>query len=258
MVPHTSYLICTTNRSGSHLLCESLIGTGLAGKPSEFFWKDTEARLKEKWNLHSYRDYLQRVLVVGSSENGVFGSQIMMAQVTDFLRKLRGVEELDCGELSDPEVVAKAFPNLNYIWLTRRDKIRQAISFLKALQTGNWIYWLGGQDQKKPIPEREPEYSFAEIDFHLQGLTLYEAKWQDYFEAAGVTPHVVVYEDLCKDYEGTAIRILRDLKIPIPADLQFGPCRVARQADHLTEEWVRRFKSEKAEQMGGWTGDWPE
>jgi len=32
-----SYLICPTPRSGSTLLCEPLEGTGIAGRPDEYF-----------------------------------------------------------------------------------------------------------------------------------------------------------------------------------------------------------------------------
>ena len=32
-----SYLVCATERSGSTLLCELLAGTGVAGRPEEFF-----------------------------------------------------------------------------------------------------------------------------------------------------------------------------------------------------------------------------
>jgi LPS sulfotransferase NodH len=35
--PRVSYLVCATPRSGSTLLCEALSGTGLAGRPAEYF-----------------------------------------------------------------------------------------------------------------------------------------------------------------------------------------------------------------------------
>ena len=45
MKPHTSYVICAVQRSGSFLLCEALKTTGLAGNPEEYFlngegWED--------------------------------------------------------------------------------------------------------------------------------------------------------------------------------------------------------------------------
>ncbi len=35
--PHTSYLICSTPRTGSSLLCDALTATGVAGRPEEYF-----------------------------------------------------------------------------------------------------------------------------------------------------------------------------------------------------------------------------
>ena len=35
--PAHSYLVCATERSGSTLLCELLAGTGVAGRPEEYF-----------------------------------------------------------------------------------------------------------------------------------------------------------------------------------------------------------------------------
>ena len=37
MHPRSSYLVCATPRSGSTLLCEALINTGLAGHPKEYY-----------------------------------------------------------------------------------------------------------------------------------------------------------------------------------------------------------------------------
>ena len=38
MLPHTCYLVCTTHRTGSVLLCEALRDTQLAGAPDEYLW----------------------------------------------------------------------------------------------------------------------------------------------------------------------------------------------------------------------------
>src|SRR3712207_7962398 len=37
MLPEKTYFVCTTPRSGSTLLCETLGLTGLAGRPKEYF-----------------------------------------------------------------------------------------------------------------------------------------------------------------------------------------------------------------------------
>src|SRR5215213_3769543 len=54
--PTHSYLICTTPRSGSTLLCELLEGTGVAGRPDEYF-----QQLRATGMPMTPRDYLDGV-----------------------------------------------------------------------------------------------------------------------------------------------------------------------------------------------------
>ena len=54
----------------------------------------------------------------------------------------------------------------------------------------------------------------------------------------------VVYEDLVAAYEQTALQVLDELAIPVPESLKILPCRLKRQADALSEEWVQRYYEE--------------
>jgi LPS sulfotransferase NodH len=73
MQPHTSYLICATNRSGSFLLYEALKNTGLAGYPEEYFWRDDEPFWKERWGVSSYADYVAGAIAAGTSPMACLG-----------------------------------------------------------------------------------------------------------------------------------------------------------------------------------------
>jgi len=72
-----------------------------------------------------------------------------------------------------------------------------------------------------------------------------EAGWQTFFEACGVQPFKVVYEELVEAYEETALRILDYLNIPFPKDLIFGERRLQKQADTLNERWVEKYTAMK-------------
>src|SRR5690242_16750524 len=124
--PHTSYLILATPRSGSYLLCEGLIRTRLAGNPTEYFGPvQTEAIMKHL-NTSNYKECLAWILAQGTTPNGVFGGKVIWNFHAEFVSCLR--EGLGHQELQAHELPPKAFPNLRYIWMTRRDKVRQAIS----------------------------------------------------------------------------------------------------------------------------------
>ena len=52
--------------------------------------------------------------------------------------KVRETPRFKGRDISPPEVLAELFPNLRYIWMMRRDKVRQAVSLSRGLQTLVW------------------------------------------------------------------------------------------------------------------------
>ena len=240
MQPRLSYIICSTNRSGSFLLCEALICTGVAGGPGEYFWRGNEEGFRERWGVTDYADYVQAAICQGSTDNGVFGVKIMRNYMDDVLAKMRALSQFSGRNLKPHEIFAELFPNIHYIWITRRDKLRQAISFEKAAQTGIWA-----RPRKDPLQLEKPlEYRSDAITAHLESIVLDEALWNEFFEDAGVTPHVVVYEHLAKQYEDTARGVLAYLGVPEPEPLLTKPRYMRRQSDALSEEWYWRFMEE--------------
>ena len=175
MPPLRSYLVCATPRSGSTLLCHLLAQTGLAGRPEEYFealrhsglprrpaeYFDPErhANIIERlafrempdgaqprpnplWRPESYDRYLDWALEEGTTPNGVFGAKLMWGYLGDFADLLRGIEG-NAG-LPIPELLERSFPDLRYVQITRRDKVRQAVSLWKAVQTQAWRAGAGG------------------------------------------------------------------------------------------------------------------
>jgi trehalose 2-sulfotransferase len=149
----------------------------------------------------------------------------------DKLTALPGYEGLRA-----PELMRELFPNLHYLWMVRRDKVRQAVSWAKAAQTDIYAWHKGNG----PIPKQEPTFDFTFIDNLHQLILEGEAGWQSFFDACGVQPIKVIYEDFIENYEQTALRILDTLKIPHPKDLQFEERRLQRQAGALNELWAEQ------------------
>ncbi len=75
-----------------------------------------------------------------STPNGVFGAKLLYRQLLHLESLARQDPEL--ADLPLADILTRLFPNLHLIWNTREDKVRQAISWFKARQTGVW-----GQDQ---------------------------------------------------------------------------------------------------------------
>ena len=53
-------------------------------------------------------------------------------------------------------------------------------------------------------------------------------------------------EDLVEDYEGTILRVLEGIGIPLPENFVVAAPRIKRQADELSEKWVRLYNDRAA------------
>ncbi len=238
MKPQISYVICAVQRSGSFLLCEALKNTGLAGFPEEYFlngagWEDNPWARQQ--GVISRRDYLNLVFEQGTSPNGVFGTKVMWNYFHTILKSLQELSEYT--DLNASQLMASLFPNVHYIWIVRRDKVRQAVSWAKAGQTDVYAW----HKEETPTPKREPFFDFEFIDLLHNLIIEGEAGWQNFFNACRVQPFKVEYEELVKAYEPTALRILDYLNVSYPKRLIFGERKLQKQADALNEEWVEKY-----------------
>lgn len=270
MKPMLSYLVCATPRSGSTLLCQELDKTGLAGHPQEYFealrrsgvprrpheYFDPERhpniveRLAFRemlegapkpnplWHPDTYDQYLEWALDEGTTPNGVFGAKLMWGYLGDFAELLRGIDGMAGRSL--PDLLSRAFPGLRYVQITRRDKVRQAVSLWKAVQTQAWQRDAGASDDGHDGRLLEPVFSFRAINYLMRQLTAHDASWDAYFLGLGYEPLKVTYEELADSTEGVVHSVLEHLGIAAPADLQIGPPRLSVQADEVSELWVAR------------------
>ena len=265
--PSRSYLVCATPRSGSTLLCHLLDQTGLAGHPEEYFealWhsgaprrpheyfdSERHANIIERlafrempdgpapepnplWQPERYDRYLDWALEEGTTENGVFGAKLMWGYLGDFATLLRGIEG-NAGR-PVPELLARAFPDLRYVQITREDKVRQAVSLWKAVQTQAWREEGGEAAGAKA----EPVFSFRAINFLVRQLTAHDASWDAYFLGLGLEPLKVTYEELAEAPEPVVRRVLEHIGAAAPGDLALDAPKLRVQADERSEEWVRR------------------
>jgi len=258
--------VCATPRSGSTLLCQLLDQTRLAGhpeeyfealrhsgvprRPHEYFDPDRHANIIERlafrempdgpmpapnalWRPDRYDRYLEWALEVGTTDNGVFGAKLMWGYLGDFATLLRGIEG-NAGR-PVPELLARSFPGLRYVQITREDKVRQAVSLWKAVQTQAWREEGATEGGEQP----EPVFSFRATNFLVRQLTAHDASWDAYFLGLGVEPLKVTYEELAEAPEPVVRRVLDHVGADAPADLRLDAPTLRVQADARSEEWVR-------------------
>jgi LPS sulfotransferase NodH len=263
-LPDLAYLVCATPRSGSTLLCETLRKTGRAGVPLEHFEVLRGTGLPRQPREYfagvqdaSVLDHLAplrpgapdreepaawwaRILAQGTTPNGVWGGKLMWGHVDDLLARAHRIDGLGDADLA--AVLRALLGEVRLIFVTRPDKVAQAVSLWRAVQTQSWRAEEPGTAEE-PAPDEEPAYSFTAIDHLVRVLEAHDAAWRAWFAAEGADPVVVRYDDLEADAAGAVAAVLDALGldargVAVPA--------LRRQADELSARWAADYRSERA------------
>jgi LPS sulfotransferase NodH len=146
-------------------------------------------------------------------------------------------------ETTDAGRIAAAFGTPLYLFVERRDKVGQAISRIKAEQSGLWHRAADGSAREQGGEYREPEYDADRIRDSIAETTAHEANWRDWFAREGITPLTQTYEELSADPVGTIRALLTALgRDPSTAD-QIAP-RTSKLADATSRDWAERYTRE--------------
>jgi LPS sulfotransferase NodH len=168
----------------------------------------------------------------------VFGAKLMWNQLPE-LHALAGELPAYAG-LEPIELLTRLFGDPVYVWVSRSDKVRQAVSLWKALQTRSWRHG-GGRD---PV---ELHYRFEGIDHLVELFEADDRSWGEFFSTHGVEPLVIGYEDHLERDQDAAVRsVLARLGVAAP-DGWRAVQPMERQADALSEEWVAAYHRDRAQ-----------
>ena len=99
----------------------------------------------------------------------------------DFRHRVRELPGL--GEVTFNEALDILFPQLRIIFVRRRDKVAQAVSLWKAIQTQQW------RNEAEPSRgELAAEYHYRALKHLVNELHRWDARWEDWFHATGREP----------------------------------------------------------------------
>jgi LPS sulfotransferase NodH len=240
--PRRTLLLCSHPRSGSTLLGEDLYASGAFACPLEYFHRGFRPAFAERWQAPLLQTMRSAAHRHRTDATGLFSSKLFWKDIEDI------VDELDpalAAQLRECPVGAQAyrrlhallgdwFPNPSFIHLTRKDRLRQAISALLAIQTQQWRAIPG---QGRALPLHAIAYDYQRILALVAAIDYSHAHWAAYFAANGITPLSACYEDLQAD-GAPALRALFDAlgyAGALPAR------RMQRQAASASEQWLARF-----------------
>ncbi|HUO74112.1 MAG TPA: Stf0 family sulfotransferase [Solirubrobacteraceae bacterium] len=231
--PSRAYIVCSTQRSGSTYLCHLLASTGVAGNPQEYFearadtglpphpgyflaglsrtgagirddLRPTDApgysdlRTVDGWEAH-----LERTFRLGTTANGVVATKLMWNQLPDLEQHAAALPPFV--GVTGAELLERLFAHPSYVWMRRSDKVRQAISLWRALQTRIWRLEHPTADGEKPALH----YSFDGIEHLRRRLSADDDAWGRFFERSALDPLELRYEtDVEPDPMGAVARVL--------------------------------------------------
>lgn len=246
MKPNLSYTIWFSQRTGSTLLCKALETTGIAGTPRE--WFNCKPDLLDDFHQTNYEELQAYLWKLGSTPNGVFGinHSFYEPNFSQLIETLRKFPICPPTETSRTKIWEHVFPNHRHIFMTRRNKIRLAVSWWKAIQSGEWH--LSAGEQPKPI-DLSNAYSYDAINHLYNECSMREAGTQEFFNEGNIMPLNIFYEDFVQEYDQTIRNILDYLELD-SGSVTIAPPALKKTADAVSEEWVQRFREERQK---GWT-----
>jgi LPS sulfotransferase NodH len=242
--PSVSYVICSAPRTGSTLLSAALTSTNVAGKPNEYF--DINHLNEQIWlralAIRSNAEYVDRVVSASLTANGVFGVKLLWHQLPSIIDKLNASLGRPSGADSHQSLHALLSEKIGeprYVWLRRRNKLAQAISYYRASRTGRW-HALNPATGPQEAADRELQFDYKLIGRYLQTVNYFDARWYDYFRRNRIKALIITYENFVETYKQTVHGVLDFLGIPHDKVTVCEPL-LQRQADSRSLDWERRF-----------------
>jgi LPS sulfotransferase NodH len=191
-------------------------------------------RLMNRLGATTPEQYFHKLLERRTGRNGIFG---MKAHCHHFEPALAWCPSM-------LEILAP----VTFIYINRRDKVAQAVSMAKAMQTNAWMSF-------DPVTGKSVRY---DADFIAQCMHEVEQQrlgWWRWFETNSVTPFVVTYEDMLADKDSVVRSIVELLEVENDEAEKIELPAVEKQSDETNLEWMNRFGRDTKSAKDSWDID---
>jgi trehalose 2-sulfotransferase len=253
--PRQTYIMWFSQRVGSTLLSQALEDTGVAGRPREFFVGPTIADVMAQNEASTALELRDRLWADGSTPNGVMAIKYGM-----YPRLHRDITQLmtsilaNRSEEDERRAWDSFFPNSRHFFLTRHDKVSLAVSWWRAIKSGEWhrpsraepTAW--GRPPEPRSPPREDQYNFEAINNLVAEAREREDAIRDQLDRWDIKPHVVVYEELIARFESTVREVLGVLQLG--HSIAISEPAFAPLADAVSRIWRERFLDDLRRRSG--------
>lgn len=218
--PRKTLMIVGTPRAGTQFLCQLLRQTGVCGYPDEFF----NPGIAKKYIPGNEHDVIARLLLpkqFGATPNDVASVKFFAASF-DIISQHANLFDF--------------YPTPQFLYISRQDKLAQAISLARARQTGKWT---ADHADRQP-----PSYSSKLIYHCLRKICIDTARFDMYFSRNGITPIRLTYEQIVSNPKHIISMIVSALDVEWNNGLNTIEYSQKIQRDPTSIEWRNRFISE--------------
>lgn len=220
--PAKIVILASTERTGSTLFVNALKDAGIVPAAGEPFNDITFNRYIDQNGAISRSDYLELLFSQRTNEKGIFCVK------THFQHYIKFAEFIP-------------LKNVTFIRIDRKNKVRQAISLLKAFVSGSWR-----STTQCAIILREEDYSFESILYYYKQIIDADAQWANYFRDNQIEPATFYYEDFSTGLKtNIAKAVLLITGETLDEDTIPDPT-LKKQADDVSDYFYRRFMDDMA------------
>jgi len=215
--PRTLLLILSTPRSGSTLACDLLHQAGVCTAHEYFQPYQIRPAMIHRWGLTEEDDagYCAALARYRTSPNGVLGINLHLHHLKYFERAGHCL----------PDTIR----TVRYMWVSRRDKVAQAVSYEIARQTGQW--------SSAFTKTRDAEYDYERILGRLRFLQAADRSIRRYLWRRGQFMRPLLYEDIASDHDLVLKAAGSDARVSRPP-------AIGQQGGTVNAEMIARFRQD--------------
>ena len=197
MTEKLPFFLCATPRVGYHLLVsllhstnviEPIIGQAITGTGDEKKIESNEGWLSY-WQGISERH--------GIDTTKIWGTKFYTPDDAEHYLSVKGVSP----------------SSIKWIWMRRRDKIRQAISLLAATKSGVWFF---NRKVEGYLVDVISDLDISVESVNAEALLMYQSdfRWGEFFRKNKIEPHILFYENFQHEisWKPTVLSVLEFLE----------------------------------------------
>ena len=237
-IPSHPFFLIVSNRSGSHLLRDLINSSKQIPRISVFLEDLSDAKDEE------ILSYFENMRPAGSQHWGVM---VRMFHYKCVLRYLKLVQ-------TDPSQV-------QWIWLRRKNKIKQAVSLIRLSMMRERFPDFGPSffdSLKDDDPLEKHEINQSKFDIPLELLCyrtlryfISDSAWEEFFRYYKITPHMIFYEDFMNEsgWDSTIRGIFDFIGKSYTLPLKLSTKRVKQAIDEMPSSYhslMRRIRNMSA------------